>query len=145
MWFLSRKTTNNTTMYLLAPFLCKIKKDLEQYHFWANTAKLPRIRFFSEKPLIKFPCLSWPLSLCKILKQSWQWIQSCEDIWGPKWSICPKQDFFGGKAINIISMYLIAPFIVQNFKKTLRGNRHVPFLWPKWVICLKQKIFGKNH
>ena len=135
MWFLFRKTTNNTTMYLLAPFLCRIKKNWEQYHFWANTAKLPRIRFFSEKPLIKFPCLSWPLSLCKILKQSWQWIQSCEDIWVLNSPFAPNRIFFGEKAINIISMYLIAPFIVQNFKKVLGGNRHVPSLWPKWVIC----------
>ena len=37
---------------------------------------------------------------------------------GPKWSTCSKQIFFG-KFINIIVFYLLAPFIVQNFKKIL--------------------------
>ena len=35
---------------------------------------------------------------------------------GPKWFISPKQIFFW-KIIKIILIYLLAPFIVQNFKK----------------------------
>ena len=42
-------------------------------------------------------------------------------ILGFKWPICPKHDFFG-KAVNIIPMYLLAPFIAQNLKKILRVN-----------------------
>ena len=30
-----------------------------------------------------------------------------------------QNDIFSGKTINIISMYLLAPFIMQNFKKIL--------------------------
>ena len=45
----------------------------------------------------------------KFLKQ----IQSYEDApsSGTKWFICPKQNFFW-KVINIILIYLLAPFIV---------------------------------
>ena len=41
--------------------------------------------------------------------------QSYEDtpFLGPKWSICAKKNFLE----NIILIYLLAPFIVQNFKK----------------------------
>ena len=37
-------------------------------------------------------------------------------ILGPKWSTCPKQNFLW-KIIKIILIYLLALFIVQNFKK----------------------------
>ena len=57
-----------------------------------------------------------PFSMRKIQKKFLQWIQSYEDapILGPKWSICLKQIFFW-KIINITLIYLLAPFIVQNF------------------------------
>ena len=64
-----------------------------------------------------------------------------------KWSICPKQ-FFLEKIIIIILIYLLAPFIVQNWKKTLRidpGYEDVPFSGPKWPICSEQNIFGTNY
>ena len=61
-----------------------------------------------------------------------------------KWSICPKLDFFFfWKTINISSMHLLNPFIVQNFKKILRVDQE---LWgctifcPK-MACLLEKIF----
>ena len=49
------------------------------------------------------------------LKKFLQWIQSYEDvpILGPKWSICLKKIFW--KIINTILIYLLAPFIGQNF------------------------------
>ena len=52
-------------------------------------------------------------NLKKFLKQ----IQSYEDapFWGPKWSICSKQIFFFLTIINIILIYLLAPFIEKNF------------------------------
>ena len=59
---------------------------------------------------------------CANLKKLLKKIQSYEDasFLGPKWCICPKQFF--GKIINIILIYLLAPFIVQNFKKILPAD-----------------------
>ena len=45
-------------------------------------------------------------------------------------------------------MYLLAPFILQNFKKILRANpelEDVPFSEPKWPIRQEQTFFGANH
>ena len=102
------------------------------YHFCSKMTKLLWIRYISEKPLISFPCLSWPLSMCKIVKQSLHRTQSCNagcDILGPKLSVCPKQEFF--RISHYWNFYvLLALFIVQNFKKTLTAN---PELWG-WAI-----------
>ena len=65
---------------------------------------------------------------------------------GPKWSICPKHIFFLWKIINIILIYLLAPFTVQNFKKILPvepelrgcanfGSKIAQF--PKWEFFQK--------
>ena len=53
------------------------------------------------------------LCIVKNFKKSLQWIQSYEDapFLGPKWSICPKQNFFWN-IINIILIYLLAPLIM---------------------------------
>ena len=45
-------------------------------------------------------------------------------------------------------MYLLAPFILQNFKKILRANpelRDMSFSGPQWPICPEQNFFGTNH
>ena len=45
-------------------------------------------------------------------------------------------------------MYILAPFILQNFKKILRADPElwdVPFAGPKWPICNEQFFFGTNH
>ena len=54
--------------------------------------------------------------IVKNFKKFLHQIQSYKDVpfLGPKWSICPKQNFFW-KIINIILIYLLTPFIVQNF------------------------------
>ena len=118
----------------------------------AKKIKLPQMNFFLEKQLIKFSCTYWPLSFCKILKKFLGLIQSYEDVpfLGPKWSICPKQIFFW-KIINIILIYLLAPFIVQNFKKILPAD---PELWgctifgpkmahfPKWEFFLENLVMS---
>ena len=54
-------------------------------------------------------------------------------IWGPKWSICPKQTFFW-KTIKTVLIYLLAPFIVENFKKILPSD---PELWGSPILGLK--------
>ena len=46
-------------------------------------------------------------------------------------------------------MYLLAPFILQNFFKKILGliqsYEDVPFSDPKWPICHEQNFFGTNH
>ena len=45
-------------------------------------------------------------------------------------------------------MNLLAPFILQNFKKFLeliQSYEDVPFSGPKWPICHEQIFFGTNH
>ena len=45
-------------------------------------------------------------------------------------------------------MYLLAPLILQNFKKFLgpiQSYKDVPFLGSKWPIRHEQNFFGTNH
>ena len=53
------------------------------------------------------------LFIMQKLQKFLQPIQSYEGapFLGPQWSICPKH-FLGGKIINFIFIYLLAPFIV---------------------------------
>ena len=53
-------------------------------------------------------------------------------IFGSKWSICPRQNFFW-KIINIALIYLLAPFILTNFIKILPAAQiyDAQFLGPK--------------
>ena len=81
------------------------------------------------------------------LKKFLQRSQSYEDVpfLGPKWSLCTKQNFF----INIILMFLLAPFIVQNFKKNLPVDPELryedaQFLDPKWPISPNETFFSEN-
>ena len=110
-----------------------INSGLTQFeHAQLNSKKWPKgwedqialNEFFLEKQLIKFLCTYWPLLFCQIFKKFLQWIQSYEDasFFRPKWFICRKQTFFLKKIINIIFICLLAPFILQNFKKILRAN-----------------------
>ena len=53
-------------------------------------------------------------------------------------------NFFLEKATNKIFMYLLASFILQNFKKILRVDPElwdVPFSGPKWPLCPDQIFF----
>ena len=68
----------------------------------------------------------------------------------------PQINSFLEKTTNKVFMCLLAPFILQNFKKNseepIQSYEDVPFLGPKWsvcpifgAICPEQEIFGKNH
>ena len=55
-------------------------------------------------------------------------------------------NFFLVETIIITFIYLLALFIVQNFKKFsqwLQSYEDAPFLDPKWSICPKQTFFRK--
>ena len=63
---------------------------------------------------------------------------------GYKDQIAPN-DFFSRKTTNKIFMYLLAPFILQNFKKILRADPEFwgnAILWPKMAHFSWTKFFG---
>ena len=67
-------------------------------------------------------------------------------IFGPKNGKFFLNKIFLVQTIIIIFIYLLALFIVQNFKKILQRIQSygdVPFLGPKWFICPKQTFFRK--
>ena len=87
----------------IGPFHCaKLKKNsyrgsrvLKMYDIWTPNNPFSPNNFFGQL-LILFACTYQPLSLCKILKKFFQWIQSYEDaqFLGPKWPISPNENFF---------------------------------------------------
>ena len=134
-------------MYLLAPFILQNFKKILRANpelwgcaiFGPKMTHLSWTKFFWYKPLLLLSSTYWPFSLCKIKKKILQQIQSYEDapFLRPKWSICPKEKFLLEKIINIIFIYLLAPFIVQNIKKIwkwIQSYEDAPFLGPKWPI-----------
>ena len=98
---------------------------------WPKKIKLPQMNFL-EKQLIKFSCTYLPLSLCKKFLEP---IQSYQDMpfLGQKCHICP-EIFFFVQTVIITFIYLLALFIVQNFKKILPAN---PELWGCAIFGLK--------
>ena len=124
MNFFLEKTTNKIFIYLLAPFnLQNLKKNyssrfrvMRMCHFWAQNDPFVLNKFFLVQTIIITFIYLLALFIVQNLKKFLQQIQSYEDVpfLGPKWSICPKQNFFW-KIINIILIYLLTPFIVQNF------------------------------
>ena len=125
---------NKIFMCLLAPFIlqnlkrivradpelsgCAIFGHKMAHLFWT-------FFFFWYKPLL-LSSTCWPFSLCKIYKKLLQLIQSCEDapVWTQNGPFAPQLFFW--KIINIILVWLLAPFIVQDFKKILPAD---PELW----------------
>ena len=75
------------------------------------------------KPLILVSSTYPPFLLYKILKKFLQWTQSCKDapFLGPKCLFAPNKTLFE-KFANIIFIYLLAPFTVQNVKKILSAD-----------------------
>ena len=66
---------------------------------------------------------------------------------GPKWFICPKQNFFLKKIISFSSTYWPLSFckILKKFLEPIQSYEDVPFSGPKWPICPEQNFFGTNH
>ena len=85
--------------------------------FGTKMTHLTKIVFF-KKPLNKFSCTSWPLSLCKISKKSLKWIQSYDVSFSyQNGTFAPNKNFFK-KTINISSMYVpLGPFHCAEFQK----------------------------
>ena len=122
-------------MYLLAPFILQnfkkiLRADPELWGcaiFGTKMAHLSWTKILLVQTIIITFIYLLALFIVQNLKKFLQWIQSYEDVpfLGPKWSICSKHIFFW-KIINIILIYLWAPFIGQNFKEILPAD---PELW----------------
>ena len=156
MFFL-KKMFNIILINLLAPFIWQNLKKFFRSNpellgcaiFRPTITQFVLNKMFWYKPLLLLSSTYWPLSLGKIKKKKiLQQIQSYEDapFLRPKWSICPKQKIFW-KIIKITPIYLLAPFIVQNFKKILPDD---PELWgcaifePKMAHFPKWEFFSEN-
>ena len=87
--------------------------------------------------------MSWPFK-DPIVTMTWlnfNHVQSNSKKW-PKKIKLPQISFFFGKTTNKISMYLLAPFILQNFNKILRAD---PELWGCAISGPKMiHLFWKN-
>ena len=64
---------------------------------------------------------------------------------GPKWPICPEQNFFGTNHYYYfhlpIGSFHCGKF--QKFLQQIQSYEDAPFLGPKWSICPKQFFLGK--
>ena len=60
-------------------------------YFWAQNGPFAQtIIFLEKKLLILFSFTYWRLSLSKIFKKI---LTADPEFWGPKWPICPNEDF----------------------------------------------------
>ena len=102
----------------------------------------PEQHFFGTKHYYYFHRTFGPFYCAKFLKKFLKRIQSYEDapFLGPKWSICPEQNFFWKKIINIFFIYLLAPFVVQNFKNFFSAD---PELWGCTILGSKMDHLPK--
>ena len=111
------------------------------FHFRAQNSPffLNKILWYKPLLLLYFHLPITPFHCAKSMKKFLQWIQSYEDasFLGPKWFICPKQFFFK-KIINIIFIYLSAPFILQKKLKILKAK---PDLWGRAIFGPKRPQF----
>ena len=115
--------------------------------FGTKMAHLSWTKNFWYKPLLLVSSIYWPFSLWKIYKNSYSWsrIMTMHHFWAQNGPFAIKKFFW--KVITIILIYLLAPFIVQNLKKTLPAG---PELWvcaifrPKMAHFPKMRIFSEN-
>ena len=103
-------------------------------HFWnQNGPFVLNKSFLVQTTVITFIYLL-TLFIVQNFEKILQQIQSYDDtlFFDPKWSICPKQNFFW--KIIIILVYLLALFIVQNLERVLPAD-------PELLGCA---IFGSK-
>ena len=124
----------------------------QNYHFGYKALlfycdNLSWTNFFWYKPLLLLSSTCYPFSLCKIYKKFLLQIQSYKDVpFLGKMVHLPQTTFFL-RTINITFIYLLTPFIVQNFKKIPPADLG---LWgcaifgPKITHLPKWEFFQKN-
>ena len=104
-------------------------------------------QIFWYKPLLLLSSTYWTFSLCQILKNSYSGfrVMMMCPFWAQNGSFAPHNFFL--KIINVILMYLLATFIVQNFKNILPVDPELwgcTFLGPKWPISTNENVFRKT-
>ena len=128
----------------------------------AKKIKLPQMNFFLEKQLIKFPCTYWtivfgtnhyyfPLHIGPFHCAEFKKILTADpELWGcaifgPKMVHMPQTNFIW-KIISIILIYLLAPFIVQNFKKILPVDQEMRMhnFWAENGSFPQMRFFSEN-
>ena len=133
----SVKIVNIISIYILTPFSMQIFKKLlrgdpELWQWTISGSKLvhlPLTRTFLGKLLILFSSTYWTLSLCKILKNSYNGsrvIRMCH-FWTQNGSICPNEFFFQKSLVPIIHAYL-------HPKRILKSH------WPRVTFGFKLRI-----
>ena len=129
-FFLEKQLIKFSCTYWPLSFCKILKKFLEPIQSYEDVpfsspkwAICPEQFFLVQTIIITFIYLL-ALFTVQNLKKILQWIHSYEDapFLGPKRSICPKEIFL----VNTILIYLLAPFIVVNFKKILPVD---PEIW----------------
>ena len=107
-------------------------------------AHLSWTNFFWFKPFLLPSSTYWPFSLRRIKKNSYSGSRvMMRHFWAQNGPFAPNKKFFW-KIINITLIYLLAPFIVQNFKKILTADpelRGSTILWPKMAHFPKWEFF----
>ena len=141
-------------MYLLAPFIMQYFKknsqsrsrDMRMCHFRAQNNPFLLNKYFLVQTIIITFIHLLAIFTVQSLKKSLQQIKSYENVpfLGPKWFIYPpppKTIFWKN---YIILTYLLALFIVQNFKKILPADPDAQFLGPKSPISQNENFFRKS-
>ena len=128
----------------LIKFSCTL---LRMCHFWAKNGPFVLKKFFLVQTIIITFIYLLALFIVQNLKKFLQRIQSYEDVpfLGPKWSICPKQIFFGKLLISFSSTYqpLSLCKILKKFFQRIQSYEDVQFLGPKWPISPNENFFRK--
>ena len=115
------------------PFsLCKIfKKCLRQIQSYEDVPLLDpkspichKQIYFGTNHCYYFHLPVGPFHCAKFQKNSYKEsrVMRIHHFWAPNDSFAPNIFFFWKKIINVIFIYLLAPFILQNFEKILTAN-----------------------
>ena len=116
-------------------------------HFWTQNGSFVLNKIFLVQTIIITFIYLLALFIVQNLKKFLQRIQSYEDVpfLGPKWSICPKQIFFGKLLISFSSTYqpLSLCKILKKFFQRIQSYEDAQFLGPKWPISPNENFFRK--
>ena len=116
-------------------------------HFRAQNGPFVMNKIFLVQTIIITFIYLLALFIVQNLKKFLQRIQSYEDVpfLGPKWSICPKQIFFGKLLILFSSTYqpLSLGKILKKFFQWIQSYEDAQFLGPKWPISPNENFFRK--
>ena len=121
---------------------------MKLHHFQVQNDPFARNTFFEKTIKYNFHV---PLGLFHYTKvkenpYSGSRVMRMHYFWAQNHPLAPNENFFR-KTINIIFMYLLAPFIVQKFKKILRADLGLcgcTIFRPK-MACLPRKRFSSEN